>query len=418
MSLPNIVTPPQDFAALLTSLNYAPEQTGIAPYATKLAEGLHLQGIDIQVLAGYPHYPQWEAHSGYTGMTMEQHVNGVSIRRLRHRIPSVPKFLPRIHMELSYGLRILLTKWHASDVALTISPALFASGMTVLKARSTGTPVGIWVQDLYSRGLEETTGSSLLVSRAVKFIEGKILRSATGVTVIHERFRQYVVDELGVSADKVHVIRNWSHIEVPEKIDRESVRESLGWKVDEIIALHAGNMGVKQDLGNIIEAARVAFSSGSKVRFVLLGDGNQRPALEASAEGVGNLSFLAPLSDANFVPALQAADVLLVNELPGVKEMSVPSKLTSYFATGQPIIAATEPDSATADEIRASGSGLHVQSGKPSELLAAIEELASNPDLATKCSVSGTIYAQTILSEKRAIDEFAIWLSSLKNSVN
>lgn len=416
VTLKKISPETREINALITSLNYAPEQTGIAPYATKLAEGLYIQGMNVQVLAGYPHYPQWKGREGFTGMTMNHRTNGVHIKRLRHHIPKVPKFLSRVHMEVSFGLRILLTKWHDSDVVLTVSPALFASGMSILKARCTRTPVGIWVQDIYSRGLEETRGRSSYMSRVIKVIEGKILCSATGVTVIHERFRDYVIDELGVSADKVRVIRNWSHINVPDQIDRESIRARLGWTPDQIVALHAGNMGVKQDLGNVIEAARVASSSGSKVRFVLMGDGNQRAALEALADGVGNLSFLAPRPDADFVSTLQAADVLLVNELPGIKEMSVPSKLTSYFATGQPIVAATEPDSATADEIRSSGCGLHVQSGSPSGLLAAVEELGSNSVLAARCRASGIPYAKTILSEERALIEFSEWLGSLANA--
>lgn len=407
---------PNELSLLLVSLNYAPEQSGVAPYSTNLAEGLQTLGSDVRVLAGFPHYPQWEPHAGYRGMTMRQRIKGVRIKRLRHHIPSKSSFLSRIHMELSFGLRVLLTPWHKPDVVLTVSPALFASGITIGKARASGAPVGIWVQDLYSRGIEETKGRSSPLSRLAKAIEGRILRSASGVIVIHERFREYVVAELGVSAEKVRVIRNWSHIDVPKQVDREAVRAHMGWLPGEIIALHAGNMGVKQDLGNVIEAARLSSSTANKVRFVLLGDGNQRPALEAHARGVENLSILEPLPDEAFVSALQAADVLLVNELPGVREMSVPSKLTSYFATGQPIVAATEPDSATADEIRSSGSGIHVRSGNPAGLLAAVEMLASDPALAAKCSASGIPYAKTILSEESALLEFSEWLSLLTNT--
>lgn len=405
------------FDALIVTLNYAPEQTGIAPYATKLAEALPTFGTGIRVLAGYPHYPRWHLHDGFHGMTMRQILNDVPVTRLRHRIPTAPSQMSRLHMELSFGIRVMLARWGKPNVILSLSPALFATGMTVIKARITGVPIGVWVQDIYSRGLEETTGNHSFLLKIMKLVEGRILRSASGVAVIHERFRKYLVDELGVHDENVRVIRNWSHVTVPEKVDRDSFRESLGWKHDEIIALHAGNMGVKQDLGNIIAAAREAAAKGSNVRFVLMGDGNQRKALEAQAEGISNLSFLAPLPDPEFVLALQAADVLIVNELPGVKEMSVPSKLTSYFATGQPIVAATESDSATADEIRSSGAGLHVQSGNPPALLAAIERLAADTDLASRCGASGISYAKEVLSAKRATIEFSEWLSTLANSI-
>ncbi|MER6926710.1 hypothetical protein ABT314_48820, partial [Streptomyces spiralis] len=41
---------------LLVSTNYAPEHTGIGPYATQLAEHWAARGADTHVLAGMPHY--------------------------------------------------------------------------------------------------------------------------------------------------------------------------------------------------------------------------------------------------------------------------------------------------------------------------------------------------------------------------
>ncbi|GER21695.1 glycosyltransferase WbuB [Zafaria cholistanensis] len=408
----------RDFAALIVSLNYAPEPTGNAPYSTKLAEGLNRRGRAVQVLAGYPHYPEWTIPAGYRGMTMDQQINGISVRRLRHAVPAEPGIFSRIHMELSYGLRSVLTNWRKTDVVLTVSPALFASGLAVLKARITGTPIGVWVQDIYSRGLEETKGSSSLAAKVMKRVEGQTLRSATGVAVIHERFRAYVVNELGVPGDRVRVIRNWTHISVPDNVDRAAARSQFGWALQDTIALHAGNMGVKQNLENVIDAARLAELQGSSVRFVLLGHGNQRPALEKYAAGVKNITFMDPLPDELFTQALQAADVLIVNEMPGVKEMSVPSKLTSYFATGRPVVAATEPDSATADEIRASGAGIQVNSGRPQSLLNAVEELVANPELAASCGAAGVPYVRSVLDEGRAVDAYQAWLSNLITSAN
>jgi 2-polyprenyl-6-methoxyphenol hydroxylase-like FAD-dependent oxidoreductase len=43
-----------------------------------------------------------------------------------------------------------------------------------------------------------------------------------------------------------------------------------------------------------------------------------------------------------------AADLLLLCERPGVLEMSLPSKLTSYVTSGRPLLAAVEPGGITA----------------------------------------------------------------------
>jgi hypothetical protein len=57
---------------------------------------------------------------------------------------------------------------------------------------------------------------------------------------------------------------------------------------------------------------------------------------------------------------MRAVDALLVSEKPGIVEMAVPSKLTSYFSTGLPAKATTEEGCTTAEEIVSSGAGVVV----------------------------------------------------------
>src|SRR5579859_3986474 len=77
-------------SVLIIGLHYAPEPTGNAPYTTKLAEGLTAMGHRVEVITGYPHYPQWRIADGYSGLSTEESINGVTVRRLRHTVPSVP----------------------------------------------------------------------------------------------------------------------------------------------------------------------------------------------------------------------------------------------------------------------------------------------------------------------------------------
>lgn len=398
---------------LILSLNYAPEPTGNAPYSTKLAEGLKKRGMNVKVLTGFPHYPEWTIRQGYKGHSIREIISEVPVHRLRHAVPAKPTALSRLHMELSYGLRSVFVSWRDTEVVLAVSPALFSTGLAVLKARLIRKPIGVWVQDLYSRGLEETQGRTTVSSKLMKIVEGSILRSATEVSVIHQRFRDYAVEELKVPSHRVTIIRNWSHITIDEAKDSSLTRSRLGWAKTDFIVLHAGNMGVKQNLENVIDAARIAEERGSKIRYVLLGHGNQRAKLQDYAGGLANVTFIDPLPDSEFADAIQSADALLVNEMPGVREMSVPSKLTSYFATGLPVIACTENDSATADEIRASNSGLLVSAGQPGHLQEAAERLEMNPELAASLGSSGIPYVNRTLSEDLAITSYFDWLSRI-----
>ncbi len=349
---------------LILGLNYAPESTGIAPYTTGLAEGLAAKGHQVRVLTGLPHYPQWEVSPGYEsgGMDHGDQAGRPRVERLLHHVPSPPRLPGRIRMELSYGGRLWRAGWEAPDVVLCISPALLSSAMAIARAKSIRhrPAVGLWVQDLYGLGVVETGAASGPITSLLKRLESRVLRAADGVAVIHDRFKSHLIRDLGVEAKSITVIRNWTHLRPVVVGDRAETRRKLGWPDDSIVALHAGNMGAKQGLENVIHAAKLAESGSAPVRFVLLGDGNQRSRLEHLGAGVANLELVDPLPDHDYQSALAAADVLLVNEKASVAEMAVPSKITSYFTTGNPVVAATRSDSITASEIECSGGGLVV----------------------------------------------------------
>lgn len=326
--------------------------------------------------------------------------------------------IKRLHMELSFGVRTLFARWGQPDVVLVVSPALFSSSLAIARARMLPSrpAVAIWVQDLYSRGVVETQTGNSLTGKLAQRTESLILGSTDGVVAIHERFRQFIVGALGLPAHKVSVIRNWTHLPTAPKVDVQQTRARLGWLEGQTIVLHSGNMGLKQGLGNVIQAARLAQDRKSHVKFVLVGDGNQRPALEAMGAGLTHLEFVPPLPSDEYQKAMAAADILLVNELPGVKDMAVPSKLTSYFNTGVPVIAATDIGSVTAAEIETSGGGIRVDAANPQALLEAAESLGREPARAKALGAHGLIFRQETLSESAAISDYDGLITSLASS--
>jgi glycosyltransferase involved in cell wall biosynthesis len=391
----------------IVGLNYAPEPTGIAPYTTGLGEGLAESGVSVHAVTGYPHYPQWKIYEGYTrNLPVERH-NGVVITRVRHFVPASPRLANRFIMELTFGIAASLSSWNRPDVAILVSPALFSTAIAALRARLFHIPTCIWVQDIYCLGVPQTGMGGGKVARLLSRIERSSLRSASTIVVIHERFKRYLVAELGLPAERIEVVRNWTHVHLPTGGGtREEIRASLGWKPDDIVVLHAGNIGAKQGLESVVEASARAVARGSHVRFVLLGDGNQRAILQ-SMGGNSRLDYLDPLPEGAFMSTLGAADFLLVNERPGVTEMSVPSKLTSYFSTGLPVIAATDESSVTAEEIALSGGGIRIDAANPDALVDAAEALAGAPGRSAALGESGRQFAARLLSPQPAMEAFS-----------
>ncbi|CAN7327401.1 glycosyltransferase family 4 protein [Knoellia sp. LjRoot47] len=399
---------------LIHGLNYAPEPTGIARYTAGMASGLAERGHNVRVVTGYPHYPAWSLEPGYTGLSSDEVVDGVPVRRLRHLVRGGSAGA-RIALEASFAAHSLARPMPPADVVLAVTPSLLGVSAALTSVRLTRRrrpALGIIVQDIYSRAVTETAVADGRLTRPVVRLEGGLLRAADGVSVIHDRFARTINRDLDVPLDRIRVIRNWS--EPPsQEADPQWTRERLGWAEDEVIVLHAGNMGTKQGLENVIDAAGLVGPGGPRVRFVLLGDGNQRTLLERWAQGNHAVDLVRPLPDGAFAAALAHADILLVNERPGVSEMSVPSKLTTYFWAGRPVVAAVDPDGATAHEISSSGAGVVVAPGSPAELLRAVQQLAGDPARAQVMGAAGRRYAADVLSRQAAVDGYETWVRSL-----
>ncbi|OZC96811.1 hypothetical protein CH281_23425 [Rhodococcus sp. 06-221-2] len=395
----------------LVSLNYTPEQTGIGPYVADLASGLVDRGHCVEVVTGYPHYPSWTVDPKFTGFRSSSTLHGVKIRRVRQYTPKSPSYIRRVVMETSFGIQAVFRSSDRCDVILCTSPALFATAVVILTAKlSKNRPrLGVWVQDIYSSGLAETSQTSKRLSSLVEKLEGLTFRSADGVVVIHERFREILNKRLNIPNQNITTIRNWTHIKPQKTKSREDTRMSLGWGLNEHVVLHAGNMGVKQGLENVVEAARMAEDQALNIRFVLLGDGNQREKLENIGRHIKKLQFIRPLDDVQFQSALNAADILLVNESIGVVEMAVPSKLTTYFSIAKPILAATDQRSATASEISQSGAGLRVDPGNPADLISGVTQIMNENDTVKSYGKNGMKYLHSKLDRSHAIDQFESW---------
>ncbi|MGY1716386.1 glycosyltransferase family 4 protein [Geodermatophilus sp. SYSU D01106] len=397
----------------VVGLNYAPETTGIAPYTTGLARHLAQEGHEVTVLTGHPHYPEWRLHPGYETPRASSTDHGVRLVRVRHPVPGNPGGASRVLMELVFALRAgarLLRE--RPDVVLVVSPALLSIAPALLLRSVRHFRVGVVVQDLYGAALSETGLGGGLVARVTARLERLLLRRADGVAVIHDVFRQRLLAD-GVVDARVVVIPNWSHVTMPGAQDRVERRRQLGWEPDDFIALHSGNMGAKQGLEGLVEVGRLAGERGSAVRVVLMGNGSRRDHLARQAEGLAQVTLLDSLPEGEFESTLSAADCLLLHEKPGVVEMSVPSKLTTYFTAGRPVVAATDERSGAAALVAASEAGIRVPAGDAATILDAIEEVAADPAAAEEMSANGQAYAAEHLTGAASLAGYGAWVRRL-----
>lgn len=362
----------------LVGINYAPETTGIAPYTTAMAQAWLRAGAEVHVVTGVPHYPAWRVtdEQYLTGRRWHEELDGVRVTRVRHHVPAAAGLVGRMRMEASFLTAAAAeVRRSRADAVVAVTPSLAGAAAGVLGAR--GRPVGVVVQDLTGQGAAQSGSAGRLVGRAIGALEYAALRRATAVGVITPRFGA-VLEQHGVRADRLLPTGNFTHI-TPPTLTAEEARRRLGWPEGVLRVVHTGNMGMKQGLEGVVEAARLADGRGLAVELVLMGDGNQRSALEQLAAGVRSLRMMDPVDAETYPVVLAAADVLLLHERAGVVEMSLPSKVTSYVAAHRPIVAATEPGGITHDVLAQSRAAVLVPPGDPAALLDALVALGDDP---------------------------------------
>ncbi|GAB6898221.1 glycosyltransferase [Kineosporia succinea] len=406
---------------LVVGINYAPEPTGIAPYTTGMADHLTTRARSVTVLTGMPHYPNWQLDPQYRFRLRTREIgrqtgdefdgvaglgpnDGLLIRRLRHYVPSRQSAVRRAGYEFTFMMNCLSAKVEQRpDVVVAVTPSLGGAVAGARIARRAGAQLVVVVQDLMAKAATQSgiSGGSGRVAAATAALERYAVRRADRVAVVSDAFRDQL-HAYGVPDERIRLLPNWTHIHA-SGLSGPEARQALGWPQGVFTVVHTGNIGLKQDLGNLVEAARICAEHDAGVRFVIIGDGSQRSAVQDQARGLANLEFVDPLDGVKYPQSLAAADLLVVNERPGVGDMSLPSKLTSYLTAGRAVIAAVAPDGATAQELRRTDGAAHlVAPGDPKALAESVLALRRKPAHCNEMGVLGRVYAEANLGRDAA----------------
>jgi glycosyltransferase involved in cell wall biosynthesis len=108
----------------------------------------------------------------------------------------------------------------------------------------------------------------------------------------------------------------------------------------EALILYAGNLGEGQGMHHVLPS--LARALRGRARFIVIGDGGRRDALEQALKeaGTDNVTLRAPVSRERLLDEYQHADVLFLHlGAQAAFEKVLPSKLFEYAALGKPVLA-------------------------------------------------------------------------------
>jgi colanic acid biosynthesis glycosyl transferase WcaI len=246
-------------------------------------------------------------------------------------------------------------------------------------------------------------------------VENAAYRHARLVTTLTQSMRQKIVDK-GFSEDQVELFEprmDDSLIDLPpEEGNAFRRRYDLG---DKFLATYSGNMGVKQGLDVILDAAALSRADDSML-FLCVGNGAdcERVKRRAAELDLPNVRFLPLLDEKDFRGLLAASNVCLVTQQHSVSEIAFPSKIVTYLAAGRPIVASVNPECEVARITRESGAGSVVEAENSLALFEAVRGLR-NADL-RKAGENARAYACMRWSAERVLGHLERTLTAAAGS--
>ena len=400
---------------IVWGINYAPEITGIAPHNVALCEFLRRHGHDAEMVTTFSYYPAWRkrAEDRHRSFRTDQ-INGVPVHRCWHFVPQRLSAWKRIVHEATFVLtstmRILLLR--RPDVYVVVSPPLLLGAAGWLAATLKRAPFIFHVQDLQP---DAAVGLGMLrtglFTRALYWLEAFAYKHATRVSGISweivDAFRRK-----GVPDRKLILFPN--AVVLPGDRDipmRGKFRAKHHFTAGEFLAVYAGNLGVKQGLEVLLDAADL-LRAEKKIRIVIAGDGAARKKIEREIRDRNNMSMLPLQYGIDYKELLVDADVSLITQQSGSGNAFFPSKLLGTLAYACPVVTVADEESALVRAVANGQCGKNVLPGHAEQLANCLRHLSENRQPLRHWGANGRAYVEQF-EQRRVLDRFLGELKSL-----
>ncbi|SEL24646.1 WcaI family glycosyltransferase [Parapedobacter koreensis] len=397
---------------LIFGINYSPELTGIGKYTGEMGAWLAARGHDVAVVTAKPYYPEWDVHLAYKGTGwMTERIDGVTVHRVPLYVPKEVTSKKRILHEFSF-LGGILPKWFGLllkkkyDVVINITPPFHLGFYAWLYAKMKDAKLVTHIQDLQVDAAKELgmISNERLLNLMFK-AEKHLLTSSDVVSSISLGMKKKILAK-GVLDQKYIMFPNWVDEQTIKPLTKmQSLRDEWGIPLTDTVVLYSGNLGEKQGLEIIIDAAK-QFSDRPDVHFIICGSGGARGRLKAMAEqaGLKQIRFY-PLQPYEKLSALLAtADVHLVLQKKSASDLVMPSKLTGILAAGGCSIVSALPGTSLYEIVDIHHLGILIEPESVEALTNGLQQ-ALDTDL-SPYRERARQYAERFLSKEQVLQEF------------
>lgn len=325
---------------LIIVVYYLPSTMSSAKLIHDLATELRRQGHDPVVLAPDSDIPEGVRVSDEDGVTVVRIKSG--------RIKNASRYVRTINeVRLSQVLWKKGKKFfkeNPCDLVICYSPSIFFGTLVKKLKRLYGCGSYLIMRDIFPQWALDM---GLLKPGVIfNYFKRKELQNYDAADVIGIQspgnFSYYSENGLDKKY-RLEVLYNWVALS-ENNVRSKNYREQLSLE-DRIVFFYGGNIGVAQDMDNIIRLAE-RMACEPRAFFLIVGDGSEVERLRNVIAGkkLKNIALLDAVDQFDYLAMLSEFDIGLITLDKKLKTHNFPGKMLGYMYNSMPILASVNPD--------------------------------------------------------------------------
>lgn len=363
-------------------------EPGPAALPGVLARSLAARGHEVQVVTGFPNYPDGRIADGYKQRRKSDEVDGgLRVRRVALFPSHSASITGRLANYGSFAVSALTSGVGVlKDMdAVWVSNDPVTVGLPMQRiARSFRVPmllhvIDLWPDNIFSSGLVGNQTLARTMARGVHLWNRSMYERSSHVAGISPGIVRLLAQR-GVSRDKLHHIPLWANERAFYPAAPGPLREEFRVAGDRVVILYAGTLGRTQAIDTLLAACAAYSETAPQVECWIAGSGVEEQELRQRSQSLSHprvtVRFLGRIDTSDMTSLMAAADVHYVGLRDDANStVTMPSKIQATMASAKPMIIAV-PGDAT-DVVMGAHAGFRADPGSADTVAQAMAEAAA-----------------------------------------
>ena len=409
---------------LYISQYFPPEIAAPAARVSELSCHWVKNGHKVTVLTGFPNYPLGIVPANYRPkllrLFLKEKINGINVCRAWLWPQPHRKTFKRMLSFFSFFLSSAVSGLFVSrpDIVIATSPQLLVGLSGWWLARAKRVPFVFEIRDLWPESLVavDVGDARSLLYRVLGKLAGFLYRASEKVVVVTPAFKEFLIKNWHMPADKVSVIQNGVETDLFRPgIESSSLRKELN-AGGKFIVCYTGTIGMAHGLETLVQVAKRLQDSHPNILFLLIGDGAEKENIVSQTQSLAlsNVHVLDSQPREKIPAYINVSNVCLVmlKDAPLFKTV-IPTKMLEAMACARPVILVV--DGQARKIMEEAQAGVFVRQGDVEHLAQTVIHLAADPASRERLGNNGRRY---ILQNLRRLQTAQSYIKVLETLVS